>query len=75
MTERHSSTIVWIALVVGILAAAFVAIRAQNRNRPATLTAMDYVEIEQLNAAYGHYIDTGADQGQAWARLFITTST
>jgi SnoaL-like domain len=70
MTERHSLTIVWIALVVGILVAAFVAVRAQNRSRPAALTAMDYVEIEQLNAAYGHYIDTGADQGQAWARLF-----
>ena len=70
MAKRRASTITRIALVLGLCVGAFAATRAQNRNRPATLTAMDYVEIEQLNAAYGHYIDTGEDQGQAWARLF-----
>src|SRR5690348_18002290 len=70
MAKRHASAITTVALVLGLCAAAFAAGKAQNRSRPATLTAMDYVEIEQLNAAYGHYIDTGEDQGQAWARLF-----
>jgi hypothetical protein len=70
MANRRASTITMIVLVLGLCVAAFAALRAQNRSRPTTLTAMDYVEIEQLNAAYGHYIDTGEDQGQAWARLF-----
>jgi hypothetical protein len=69
MSKRRWATMT-MALILGLSFATFVAVHAQNRGRPATLTAMDYVEIQQLNAAYGHYIDTGTDQGQAWARLF-----
>ena len=70
MAQRYSYTTAWVATVLGLCVVAFVGIRAQNRNPRSTLTAMDYVEIEQLNAAYGHYIDTGQDNGYAWARLF-----
>ena len=70
MAKRDSHTITWLVMVLGIMLAAVVATRAQNRNRPPALTPMDYVEIEQLNAEYGHYIDTGEDQGYAWAGLF-----
>ena len=70
MATRYSSAAAWIAVLLTSCATTFVVTRAQSRNRPATLTAMDYVEIQQLNAAYGHYIDTGVDQGQAWAGLF-----
>src|ERR1700736_525761 len=34
------------------------------------LGAMDYVEIQQLVAQYGYALDTAADNGEAYARLF-----
>jgi hypothetical protein len=35
-----------------------------------TLTAQDYVDIQQLAARYSHALDTGADNGYAYADLF-----
>ena len=58
-------------IVVGVAAVALVALNAQNSGAKVTpLTAQDYAEIQQLNAAYAHYIDTGEDNGYAWAKLF-----
>jgi hypothetical protein len=34
------------------------------------LTALDYAQIEQLYAHYNHYIDSGKDEGRAFASLF-----
>jgi hypothetical protein len=34
------------------------------------LAAMDYVEIQQLVARYGYALDTAAENGEAYARLF-----
>jgi len=68
MAKRYWSASIWIVAVVSATVCALIVARAQHR--ASTLTAMDYVEIEQLNAAYGHYIDTGEDNGGAWARLF-----
>ena len=46
---------------------------AQKPTRPtdrSTLTAMDYVEIDQLAARYAFALDTAADRGREFARLF-----
>ena len=41
------------------------------KNGPGfALGATDYVEIQQLVARYGYALDTAADQGEAFARLF-----
>src|SRR5262245_44581704 len=66
----------WVGFVVGagvtMLVAAgvatFVSVEAQQRNQP--LTALDYAEIQQLVARYSYAIDTGADNGYAYADLF-----
>lgn len=52
------------------LCLASIAVFAQGAPTPAALTAMDHIEIQQLNAAYARYIDTGEENGEAWARLF-----
>jgi hypothetical protein len=58
-------------MLVGVGAVALVALNAQNSGSKVTpLTALDYAEIQQLNAAYAHFIDTGEDNGYAWAKLF-----
>jgi hypothetical protein len=54
-------------LAVAALGAAQKAVK--NADRPA-LTATDYVEIEQLAARYAFALDTAADRGQEFARLF-----
>jgi hypothetical protein len=66
----------WVGLVVGAGAtlcltagvATFMGVQAQQRNQP--LTALDYAEIQQLVARYSFAIDTGADNGYAYADLF-----
>src|SRR5437899_1992207 len=67
---KSYDALTWSAILLSVCVVTLAGARAQNKNRFATMTAMDYVEIEQLNAAYGHYIDTGEDNGYAWARLF-----
>jgi hypothetical protein len=42
---------------------------------PPTLTAMDYIEIQQLVARYGYALDTAADKGRAYAGLFTADGT
>jgi hypothetical protein len=47
--------------------------RAQGLARSAsatTLTPQDYLEIQQLVARYAYALDTGADNGNAYADLF-----
>ena len=38
--------------------------------RPPTLTALDYIEIQQLVNRYGWALDSGADNGYAYADLY-----
>jgi hypothetical protein len=38
--------------------------------RSGSLTAQDYIEIQQLYARYNHTIDSGVDEGMGWARTF-----
>ena len=66
----------WVGLVAGAAlatlvtsgVATFVGVQAQQRNQP--LTALDYAEIQQLVARYSFALDTGADNGYAYADLF-----
>jgi uncharacterized protein (TIGR02246 family) len=58
------------AAAVGVCAVTLVAVQAQQRGKASTLTALDYLEIQQLVAQYAYALDTGADSGYAYARLF-----
>ena len=40
-----------------------------------TLTPIDYIEIRQLAARYGHAVDQGAANGYAYADLFAPDGT
>jgi hypothetical protein len=60
----------WIATLAGVLTATVVSLSAAT-----ALTAMDYVEIQQLVARYGYALDTAADKGRAYAGLFTADGT
>jgi hypothetical protein len=50
-----------------------VIVERQRTGAPATLTALDYLEIQRLVASYGHALDNGlaqTDNGPAYAGLF-----
>jgi SnoaL-like domain len=69
-----------IAVSLGACVLALVVVEAQQRGDPAssramTLTPIDYVEIRQLAARYGHAVDQGADSGYAYADLFAADGT
>jgi hypothetical protein len=65
-------TVAATAVVASLLTLA--AVRAQQRpaesRPPASLTALDYIEIQQLVARYAFAIDTCADAGYEYARLY-----
>jgi SnoaL-like domain len=41
-----------------------------RKGRPMTLTAADYIEIQQLVVRYSYALDTGAANGEMFASLF-----
>ena len=43
------------------------------RAEPAALSALDQIEIQQLVWKYAYALDTGADNGYAYADLFTAT--
>jgi hypothetical protein len=59
-------------LRTGLIAVVFLAlpITALAQQKPTTLTAMDYIEIQQLVAKYARYIDTCSNNGYDYADLF-----
>ena len=66
------------ALSAGVLALNVVG--AQENTKPVprpvmTLAPLDYIEIRQLAARYGHAVDQGADNGFAYADLFAPDAT
>jgi len=66
----HWKLLTTIALALGVVL--FVAVQARSKGTKApTLTALDYAEIEQLNAHYAHALDTCADKGNEFADLFV----
>src|SRR4026208_70821 len=49
---------------------------AQQSTSPTpVLSALDYLEIEQLVYRYGYALDTGADNGFAYADLYAPDAT
>ena len=69
-----------IAFALGAAVLALVVIEAQQPSpttsgKLMTLTPIDYIEIRQLAARYGHAVDQGADNGYAYADLFAPDAT
>jgi hypothetical protein len=69
-----------IACACGAVVLALAVVEAQGDARKApgtvtTLTPLDYIEIRQLAARYGHAVDQGADKGYAYADLFAPDAT
>ena len=63
----------WLAAVsVVVSVGTLVAVQAQQRGKAATLTPLDYIEIQQLVAKYAYALDTGANDGtgSVYAGLF-----
>jgi SnoaL-like protein len=66
-----------LSLAVGVLAVVVAAqektaqqITTAGLTKSPSLTAMDYIEIQQLLARYGFALDTGADNGYMYADLY-----
>ena len=60
---------------VSVCGVMLVAVHAQQNStktspRPMTLTAMDYMEIQQLSVRYSYALDSGAQGGEMFADLF-----
>jgi hypothetical protein len=65
-----------LALGVGVLSATAVAVQApppvKSSTMAATLTAMDYIEIQQLVVRYAWANDTCGNNGNDYADLYVT---
>lgn len=59
-----------VMLVGALVLVAGAAPAQQNDSAPATLTAMDYIEIQQLNERYVHAIDNCIENGYEYASLY-----
>ena len=68
MIAKVSMAVLMTVLVIG--AAGSSSARAQQKVAGGTLTAADYVEIQQLVSRYSYAVDTHADNGYAYADLF-----
>src|SRR4030095_9107050 len=58
------------ALILAVCLAAIAGVQARQRRGVPALTATDYAEIQQLSARYGQAIDSCADNGYEYARLY-----
>ncbi len=79
---RHTTTFVALSLTLALGAGVAASLAAQAQDNPGkasaplmTLTPLDYVEIRQLAARYGHAVDQGAAEGYAYADLFAEGAT
>src|SRR6187399_1279667 len=68
MIAKVSMAVLMTVLVIGAAGSSLA--RAQQKVAGGTLTAGDYVEIQQLVARYSYAVDTHADNGYAYADLF-----
>jgi hypothetical protein len=59
-----------VVIVVVCLAMLAVTHAQGKKNRPMVLSGTDYAQIQQLSAQYSHAIDTCADDGYEYARLY-----
>lgn len=78
MSRTVRSVALSLALAVGVGALAVTVVHAQGTKAPGTpmtLTPLDYVEIRQLAARYGHAVDQGTHDGYDYADLFAPGAT
>lgn len=68
----HWNRLAALVLAAGVVLAGTAGAGQTPKNAGAPLTAMDHVEIQQLVARYAYALDTAADHGEAFARLFTT---
>src|SRR5204862_5410464 len=68
-------TLVIALVVAGVASAGVLAVRAQQRAGAPALTALDYLQIQQLVARAPYALDTGANNGYAFADLFAPGAT
>ena len=54
-----------------LAAVTWVAVQAQQKPRVTALSALDYIQIQQLVAKYAYALDSGADNGYTYANLFM----
>src|SRR5678815_3313039 len=61
-------------VLIGFFVVAALALSAQTRSgaKPRELTALDYIEIQQLVAKYARAIDTCSNNGYDYADLFTS---
>ena len=72
MTRHRTAT--WTLIAAMVAAGSYAAISAQKASEP-TLTAEDYVAIQQLVSRYSFALDTGADNGYMYADLYTPDGT
>jgi hypothetical protein len=60
-SKTLSTIVVAFVLIAGVVYA---------QRSGSSLTAQDFVEIQQLYARYNHAIDSGVGEGMGWARTF-----
>jgi len=74
MVGKEGSKLKWKSLIVIVVTAGVVSLMATYAQpkwtKEPALTALDYAEIQQLNAHYAHAIDSCAGNGEEWANLF-----
>ena len=68
---QKPKTLTTLALSVSVL----LPVGARAQGQPNALTAMDYIEIQQLVAKYPYALDTHADNGYMYADLFAPDGT
>jgi hypothetical protein len=66
-----------VSIAVGIAVVGLVAVRAQQSGagasaKPGTLTALDYIEIQQLVARYSRALDSCGNNGYDYADLYTS---
>jgi hypothetical protein len=71
LRSRKSLLAVVLGVVLVAAVVAFVSVQAQQKTT-GKLTALDYAEIQQLNAHYAHALDSCADRGYEYARLYTS---
>src|ERR1051325_4355833 len=66
---RPRTFIALVVLAAGLTSLTLAAVFAQSKSAPS-LTAMDYIQIRQLVTRYAYALDTGGNNGYAFADLF-----
>ncbi|MBM3778970.1 MAG: nuclear transport factor 2 family protein [Acidimicrobiia bacterium] len=68
MTKARKVSIV--AALVAVVAAGVYVQQAGAKEGVTQLTALDHAEIRNMYAMYNHYVDSGKDEGRAYANLY-----